>query len=450
MRLLRFAVVFVGYLVCSSWGAVAQPPPAGTGAVEQTTTLWSMVTGTQNPSIGLLGPAGAVGSGPGPDAITAATGQVATTSVAPPHVAGTTSSLLSAIYPTQPPLGPLDPFGGSGAVTVTPSPGSMGNMMEIWNMINGATATTASNGTGNDVIFPGLTTQQLAGMMTNSGSYYNMTMGNITGSGYPSSYPSSYPSGSGPPLDNTIGTGSGFPGGMGSGFPGGMGSGSPGSYPSVGTTPPPQLPGGMTGNTGFNDLLNGILSTGGSGVIPPPPMGLPGSSNTGMATALALMQQRRLQQQRKQQQQQQQMTNLMTASMIAGGDLKDLMPMMMMMMMTSGAGQQPAGGSMNNILGGGGMMPGANSMLGGRSLASAGSMGLPNMFSGPGVGGATQQLSGTPMDLLSGGSNPMSGLFSSGSGTTGGGGGTGGIDLSWLTGALSSTSGGAAGGQVLG
>lgn len=96
----------------------------------------------------------------------------------------------------------------------------------------------------------GLTTQQLAGMMTNSGSYYNMTMGNITGSGYPSSYPSSYPSGSGPPLDNTIGTGSGFPGGMGSGFPGGMGSGSPGSYPSVGTTPPPQLPGGMTGNTG--------------------------------------------------------------------------------------------------------------------------------------------------------------------------------------------------------
>lgn len=66
-----------------------------------------------------------------------------------------------------------------------------------------------------------------------------------------------------------------------------------------------------------------------------------------------------------------------------------------------------AGGSMNNILGGGGMMPGANSMLGGRPLASAGSMGLPNMFSGPGVGGATQQLSGTPMDLLSGGSNPM-------------------------------------------
>ncbi|PVD36516.1 hypothetical protein C0Q70_03501 [Pomacea canaliculata] len=239
----------------------------------------------------------------------------------------------------------------------------------------------------------GLTTQQLAGMMTNSGSYYNMTMGNITGSGYPSSYPSSYPSGSGPPLDNTIGTGSGFPGGMGSGFPGGMGSGSPGSYPSVGTTPPPQLPGGMTGNTG-------AYNTGGSGVIPPPPMGLPGSSNTGMATALALMQQRRLQQQRKQQQQQQQMTNL-------------------------------TGGSMNNILGGGGMMPGANSMLGGRSLASAGSMGLPNMFSGPGVGGATQQLSGTPMDLLSGGSNPMSGLFSSGSGTTGGGGGTGGIDLSW-------------------
>lgn len=82
-------------------------------AVEQTTTLWSMVTGTQNPSIGLLGPAGAVGSGPGPDAITAATGQVATTSVAPPHVAGTTSSLLSAIYQTQPSLGPLDHFGNT-------------------------------------------------------------------------------------------------------------------------------------------------------------------------------------------------------------------------------------------------------------------------------------------------------------------------------------------------
>lgn len=52
--------------------------------------------------------------------------------------------------------------GGSGAVTVTPSPGSMGNMMEIWNMINGATATTASNGTGESQVIADIPGTSLA------------------------------------------------------------------------------------------------------------------------------------------------------------------------------------------------------------------------------------------------------------------------------------------------